>query len=164
MEKLQGRRIVLASGSPRRSEILSLLGVGFEIIPSTFAEDLSKELEPEEYVTQTALAKGVQVFERLKDPMAIVLSADTIVQLDNEILEKPLNEIDAQRMLRSMSNRSHIVRTAVAIIQNKDGKMEVDRTIETTTVHFDRLTDEMIKAYISTGEPFDKAGSLMLFD
>ena len=166
--KLKVMRIVLASASPRRKEILTVNGgLSIEVIPSNFEEDIDKRLcsSPEEYVSRTSLGKLNDILERIEkkdivDSFDIVICADTIVVRDNEILEKPSSPSDALRMLQSLSGRSHRVLTAVTlgVKLSSSGQFNTKSFVETTQVHFAELDDESIEAYIATGEPFDKAG------
>ncbi|KAJ3298813.1 hypothetical protein HK104_010261 [Borealophlyctis nickersoniae] len=156
LERLKSRTIVLASGSPRRKEILQKLGLTFTVVPSTFPEDLDKSLfaTPAEYVRCNAIEKAKEVHSRLNDPTNLVIGADTIVVLDDRILEKPRDTDDARRMLRDLSGRSHHVMTAVALVFRDDvGGVRVETLMEDTEVEFGELDVQLIEAYVSTGEP-----------
>ncbi|KAJ8602449.1 hypothetical protein CTAYLR_001276 [Chrysophaeum taylorii] len=149
--------LVLASGSPRRKDLLDQMlpeTVSFRVETSGFEEDLPKT-EPSAYVMETARCKGVEVFERCGGN-ALVIAADTVVVgVDGAILEKPASEADALRVLSSLSGRTHAVLTGVALFRR-------GRTItffERTEVTFSPLSEDTIRAYIATGEPMDKAGS-----
>lgn len=161
------KAIVLASGSPRRKELMQLMGFTKTMIRvSKFAENLDKTAFPSaaEYCLATALEKGKDVVATLRstnewqDNM-ILISADTIVEINDKILEKPANKEEAQSMLSMLSGNYHTVHTGVAIVAGRPAAEESIRTfIESTRVKFDALTAEDIEAYIATGEPFDKAG------
>ena len=144
-------RVVLASQSPRRRELLRLIGIPHEVRPADIDETyLSGEL-PRAHAERLAREKA----QRLGDGDAIVIGSDTIVVVDGDVLGKPVDEADAARMLRRLSGRSHIVMTAVAVAWR--GTVESD--VEEVGVTFHDLTDEEIAAYIGTGEPMDKAGA-----
>lgn len=147
-------RIILASGSPRRRELLELLNVNpLEIIPAAGAELPHPELTAAELVRELARAKAAEVAR--DNPDAIVIGADTVVSVDGTVLGKPADEADAARMLSLLSGRGHEVFTGVAVI--KSGA--VQSFTERTAVHFRELSTEEIAAYVATGEPLDKAGA-----
>ncbi|KAJ3051268.1 hypothetical protein HK097_007753 [Rhizophlyctis rosea] len=155
--RISGKRVILASGSPRRKEILERLGLKFEVIASTFPENLDKTSfqTAAAYASENALQKAIEVYARLHDPDAFIISADTVVVLDNKILEKPSSELDARKTLHSLSNRSHTVVTAVSLAYSDrtTGKTAFETFTETTEVEFAELDDELITAYLKTGEP-----------
>ena len=181
LEKLS---IVLASQSPRRASILkNNLGLNFEIVVSNFAENIDKSTcpSPHDYVLQTAHMKASDVALSLIDKQKqlkllpdLIISADTIVVRDNAILEKPENEQAARDMLNSLSGRSHKVLTGISIYyKNTSFLSDLSNTntntqpeyysyedfVQETTVKFTNLNDNIINAYVATGEPMDKAGS-----
>ncbi|MDR3645528.1 MAG: Maf family protein [Clostridia bacterium] len=145
-------RLILASGSPRRSEILHAAGYEFEVIPSGEEEDIGP-LPPQELVTSLALVKARSV--NALNVGAVVIGADTIVSIGVEILGKPADEADAARMLRLLSGRVHTVFTGVAVVS--DGHSE--HFFARTAVRFRALDDALIARYVATGEPLDKAGA-----
>ena len=150
-------RLVLASTSPRRRELLGLLGLPFEVVGSRFDESLLSPigLPPANYVTRLATSKAAEVAARLADPDAVVLGADTTVVLDGDVLNKPANADDAVRMLRRLSGRTHAVYTGLCVLRG-----EAAQTAHAVTeVTFDSLSDGTITAYVATGEPLDKAGA-----
>ncbi|KAM6955754.1 putative bifunctional dTTP/UTP pyrophosphatase/methyltransferase protein isoform 1-T2 [Lycodopsis pacificus] len=169
ISKLAGKLIVLASASPRRQEILSNAGLRFEVVPSWFKETLDKGLfkAPHEYAVETAKQKALEVarrmpFKHLKTP-DIVIGADTIVTVDGMILEKPVDKDDAYRMLSSLSGKEHSVFTGVAIVlchekENEEVDYQLIEFYEETKVKFADLSDDMLREYINSGEPMDKAG------
>ncbi len=147
-------RIVLASKSPRRKEILSSLGVDFEII--TKETDESSEIhDPCELVKELSYRKGKAVFDEINDNDTLVISSDTVVALDNIILGKPKSKDDAVMMLKSMSDKEHTVVSGVTLMY----KNKVISDYEITYVKFAKLSDEVIEKYVATGEPMDKAGA-----
>jgi septum formation protein len=147
-------RIVLASASPRRAELLRAAGIDFEVQPANVDEAIATGESPNEYVCRLAEAKARLVHER--DVRRIVLAADTAVVVDAHILGKPLDDTDASRMLRLLSGRTHEVLTAVSIFH--PGQI-VDTRVDTATVEFAPLSDADIDWYVSSGEPMDKAGA-----
>lgn len=144
--------LVLASGSPRRRELLQQMGVAFEVLPANIDESVQPGESPVDYVVRMAREKAEEVARQR--PQRLVLAADTSVILGNEILGKPTDAADAARMLRSLSGQSHRVLTAMAL----EGLSRAQRVVE-TTVHFNVLTEVQIRWYLDTKEPFDKAGA-----
>ena len=154
---MQHIKIILASASPRRRELLKLLIPHFEIVPSCFDENLAKANDsPEEAVVKAALAKARDVAR--EHPKAIVIGADTLVVVDEEILGKPTDEDDARRMLALLSGRAHHVYTGVAVVAFRPREFEATG-YERTEVRFRELTSDLIDRYVATGEPIDKAGA-----
>jgi len=147
-------RIVLASASPRRAELLRAAGIDFDVQPADVDETSAAGESPSEYVARLAEAKARLVYER--DVRRIVLAADTAVVVDEQVLGKPQDDADAARMLRMLSDRSHQVLTAVSVFH--PGQI-VDTRVDTTTVEFAALSDTDIAWYVSSGEPMDKAGA-----
>ena len=148
-------RIILASGSPRRKELLEMLKVqNLEIIPARGEEKPHPELSPPELVCELSRAKAAEIAP-VHEADTVTIGADTIVVLDGEVLGKPRDEADAERMLRALSGRSHTVYTGVTVIR---GGTVISRA-ERTEVRFRALSDGEISAYIATGEPMDKAGA-----
>jgi len=147
-------RIVLASASPRRAELLRAAGIDFEVQPANVDEAIATGESPNEYVSRLAEAKARLVYER--DVRRIVLAADTAVVVDADVLGKPLDENDASRMLRRLSGRTHEVLTAISVFH--PGQI-VDTRVDTTAVEFAPLSDADIDWYVSSGEPMDKAGA-----
>ena len=149
--------LILASASPRRRELLSALGLPFDVVTPTFVEDAAPKggETPEGFAGRLALAKATAVSgER---PEALVLAADTIVVLDGQVLGKPGDAAVAEEMLRRLRGRSHRVITAVALIVRRGGRPAVART--ESKVHFRRYSNAEIKAYVGSGGPMDKAGA-----
>lgn len=147
--------LVLASASPRRRDVLTRLGLDFEVSPAP--DDAEPAWDgthpPEAFVRQTAVAKaGAVAAER---PDALVVGADTIVVLSGEVLEKPVDAADARRMLGRMAGRDHLVHTGLAVVA-PDGRAA---GVESTSVTFRPLSDDEIVRYVETGEPLDKAGA-----
>lgn len=148
-------RFVLASGSPRRRELLEGIGLPFEIIVSDLEEKREEGESAEAYVRRLAIDKAAVVAERV--PEAWVLAADTTVYLDGEILEKPLSRSDAIRMLTTIAGREHTVYTGVALRNLARGY--ADDSVTASNVRVIHLTPREIEWYVDTGEPMDKAGA-----
>ena len=150
-------RIILASGSPRRRELLAQIGIKTEVIPS-YADESTDIAEPEKRVEELARRKCEDVARDI--PSGIFLGADTIVSIDGEILGKPADEEDAKEMLRKISGRTHQVYTGVALMQKEAGNvMRKGLFSEKTDVTVAELDDLDIDEYIASGEPMDKAGA-----
>lgn len=146
-------KIILASASPRRKELMELAGYDFEVICADIVEVVPEEAMPQEVVMSLALQKAQAVAAEHKE--AVVIGSDTVVALDGKILGKPHSEQEACEMLRSLSGRTHKVFTGVAIVCG--GK--VKNFFDETDVEFYSLGDDEIKKYVATGEPTDKAGA-----
>ena len=146
-------RFILASNSPRRRELLSVTGYGFDVVPSDADESLPDGIDPESATRILAERKCLDVLECNED--AVVLGCDTVVALEGLILGKPKDREDAFKMLSTLSGRTHTVFSGVCIASQ--GRKEV--FCEKTEVTFYNLSDETIRSYIETGEPMDKAGS-----
>lgn len=152
------QRIILASASPRRREILSFMGVDFTVI-SADTDENSDKAEPSALTQELAYRKGQAVLSKLTaehtEVGAIIISADTVVFCNGEILGKPRSEADAARMLHMLSGNVHTVATGVAVTVNGDTYTDC----QLTDVYVDKISEEGIAKYIATGEPFDKAGA-----
>jgi septum formation protein len=146
--------IILASQSPRRKHILEQIGVPFFIVASTVEETIPPSMDPFEVPAYLASQKALQVSQQ--HPNEIVLGFDTLVFIDNVILGKPANTAEAKAMLMQLSGKAHEVVTGVAICQNG---ICVNKSQEITQVFFRTLAHKEMDDYISTGEPFDKAGA-----
>ena len=144
--------IILASGSPRRQQLLRQLGVEFSIQTAGIDETMFPDKKPEDEVARVSAAKARAIACALDD---IVISADTIVVADDTILGKPADAADAARMLRLLSGRAHTVMTGLSVRRGE----AVSTTVVKTSVWFRQLTDGEIARYIATGEPMDKAGA-----
>jgi len=152
------KNLILASGSPRRRELMELAGLDFEVITSDADENISG-LSPEETVRELARRKAMAVAKGLAG-VHTVIGADTIVVYDNKIIGKPKDEEEAFKMLKGLSGDTHQVFTGVCIIKTgASGCTERDSFVSKTDVTFHPLTDDEISGYIATGEPMDKAGA-----
>ena len=152
--------IILASNSPRRKDLLELIDLPFKVIASSVHEDFNIDLKPIEFAKHYANLKALDVAKG--HPDHLVIGADTIVVLDNEIIGKPIDENDSKSMLRKLSGRTHTVITGVSLVWQE--KNIVDTFFEKTKVTFQNLTDEQIQFYIDNYHPLDKAGSYGIQD
>ncbi|MBT5147122.1 MAG: septum formation protein Maf [Flavobacteriales bacterium] len=155
---LTSKRIILASKSPRRLELVR----GLELEPEVLVRDVDESyplslMGPEvaEFVTRAKAAAFTDMLG-LND---VIITGDTVVLLDNEILEKPSNFEEAALMLRKLSGRTHVVASGIAVTTLRGGKPETSCEVDTCEVTFEELTDDMISHYIDSYKPFDKAGS-----
>ncbi|MFA5353284.1 MAG: Maf family protein [Thermodesulfovibrionales bacterium] len=151
----QSRQLILASASPRRSELLGRTGIPFVVDTSDYPEDEVPGLSPAELAVRHALEKATDVARRWEE--GLVIGADTIVVLDDIVYGKPSTPEDARRMLCSLSGRPHEVITGLAVLGVPEG-IVVTKAV-TTRVIFRDLAVEEIEWYLSTGEPFDKSGA-----
>lgn len=147
------KRFIVASGSPRRKELLSFQGFEFEVIPSDADETLFEDIDAKAAVEELSKRKAQSVFEKNRD--AVVLGCDTVVALDGKILGKPEDKEDAEKMLRTLSGRAHQVFSGVTIM---DSENSVTFSVS-SDVEFYELSDQTINSYIETEEPMDKAGA-----
>ncbi|MFC5529285.1 Maf family protein [Cohnella yongneupensis] len=152
--------LVLASTSPRRQELIRLLGLPVEIVPSNVDEDTPSDWTPEQIVEGLSRRKAFSVQEKIAGQASgssIVVGSDTIVVLEREVMGKPTDTEDAIRMLKRLSGRTHEVFTGVTCVRVSDGESITSHRV--TQVRMRELTDEQIKRYVATGEPMDKAGA-----
>lgn len=149
-------KFILASASPRRREILTALGLDFEIIPSTCPEEINPSLPPEFLVQELALLKAADVAKKITG-RHYVIGADTIVYFNGTILGKPKDSSDAVRMLQALSGNTNTVYTGISVVETASGKSAC--RYQRTDVTFRPLTQDEIDAYVATGEPLDKAGA-----
>ncbi len=149
-------RIVLASSSPRRKELLQSVGIEFEVIEPSSDESLLDKENPEDYVLRLSTEKALSVSKNLEVDV-LIIGADTIVVVDNKILGKPMDEEDAEAMLNKISGGTHHVLTAFSIINAKHEILH--KHVVGTEVIVKTLEPKEIEGYIKTGEPMDKAGA-----
>lgn len=157
LSKLALPPLVLASGSPRRSEILRSVGWTFEKITADVDETEFENENPADYVQRLALEKAGAVAARIEN--GLILGADTTVVIDNEIIGKPVDLADARRMLKKLSGRRHEVLTGVALIQKSNGNHIEKVGLQRTAVKFAPLSNAEIEYLVERGEPLDKAGA-----
>jgi nucleoside triphosphate pyrophosphatase len=148
-----GPRIILASASPRRRELLDLIGIRHTVVPADIDESIHGAEQPEEYAERLAREKAARVAAQFGD--ALVIAADTIVVIGGRVLGKPRTEADAVNMLFALNGTTHTVVTGMACAFN--GRLE--SSVDDVAVTFRELSDHEIKEYVATGEPMDKAGS-----
>ena len=152
------KKIILASSSPRRKKILENLGMNFEIIPSDYDEALDDFNFSYEKIEKLAYNKAKSVFDTLGNAFEfIIISADTVVVIDNQILNKPESFENALQMLKSLSGRKHFVVTSICVLNSLNSKYKTSSC--TSYVEFNELSEDLIIDYIKKFQPFDKAGS-----
>lgn len=164
-------RLILASGSPRRKELLEQIGAKFEILPAK-GEEVITSTVPAQVVMELSAQKAEEVAGRYREELGgenqsaskgeqavVILGADTVVAYENKILGKPKNEEDAVRMLQMLSSHTHSVFTGVTLVIEKQGKKEKQSFFAETKVTMYPMTEQQIHAYVATGEPMDKAGA-----
>ncbi|EGS9998464.1 Maf-like protein [Clostridium perfringens] len=150
-------KVILASKSPRRVEILEKIVKEFEVVQSNFDENtINFKGDIEKYVKDLSRNKAIEVSKRLNEP-SIVIAADTVVFQDGKVLEKPKNEEDAFSMLSSLSGNTHKVYSGICLINTYDDTVVTD--CDCTEVRFSELNPRQIRNYINSGEPMDKAGA-----
>lgn len=153
------RKIVLASASPRRRELLAAAGVIFQVCAADSEEKITSD-QPEEIVRELSMQKAMAVALNFDmEDESIVIGADTIVSYNNEILGKPSDENDAFQTLKMLQGNTHQVYTGVTVLVKHQGKWEDISFAESTDVSFYPVSEQEIRAYIESGEPMDKAGS-----
>ena len=146
-------RVVLASSSPRRRQLLDLIGIAHEVRPANIDETMRPREAPRRHAERLAREKATVIATR--DPDVITIGADTVVVINRKVLGKPRDEDEAFHMLSQLSGREHTVVTAVAVSRGR----KLRSAIEEVQVKFRRLRDDEIEAYVATGEPMDKAGA-----
>jgi len=147
------KKIILASASPRRRELLKMIDIPFTVFPANVDEVIDDSLSPQENVMNLAKIKALHIAKVHRD--AIIIGSDTIVVLDQCILGKPANADEAIHMLQSLSGKTHIVITGMTLLNNTD----IDNFYSETKVTFYNLSEKEIQDYVATNEPFDKAGA-----
>jgi septum formation protein len=149
------KKIILASSSPRRKELLEKVGLKFEIEPSDLEEIVPTGVDPHELVLKMSLKKAETVAAKHRN--AIIIAADTIGVIDGQIIGKPHTEYQARKMLQTISGKTHTVITGLTIIDTETNQ-RFSTTVD-TNVHIKKLTPSEIRNYVETGEPLDKAGA-----
>ena len=157
---LNGKKLILASISPRRENLLRMIGFDFEIVDSQVDEQSEVYTIPEVHVLELAQRKVLKVAEKINS--GLIIGADTIVVLNNQILGKPKDAKQAKEILKQLSDRTHTVYTGFAIVEKPSGEMLSEYV--KTLVSFRELADEEIDRYIQSGSPFDKAGAYGIQD
>jgi septum formation protein len=154
-EKMK-KRIILASGSPRRKDLLTQLGIDFEIIPSEYEEDMTIQLPPKELVQYLAKGKARDVADKYND--ALIIGADTFITVNEKIMGKPKDYNEAKEMLKATSNQVVKIHTGVCIINTKNNEEWIDYDL--TKIHIKKMSEKDIESYLSKGEWKDKAGAM----
>lgn len=150
-------RLILASNSPRRKELLSKLNYTFDVIPAG-CEEYTNAADPADMVKELAVHKALDVYKQ--HPVSCVIGCDTVVDLNGKVLGKPHDYDEAVAMLTKLSGKTHKVHTGVCVMSARSIHLFAD----TSLVTFDELSDERIKAYVDTGSPMDKAGAYGIQD
>lgn len=150
------KRMILASGSPRRKELLQMLEVPFEVLVSDTEEVITKN-EPAEVTKELSYQKAIAVAGQVEE--GIIIGADTVVSIDGKILGKPADKEEAREMIYKLQGKSHMVYTGVTVIAKSDDMVSASSFAEGTKVNVAPMTENEIEAYISTEEPYDKAGA-----
>lgn len=153
---MENKKIVLASASPRRKELLDTIKLQFEIIPADIDETLESDRFSLDVIEKLALDKALDVSKRINYP-ALIIGSDTVVVINDQVLGKPKDKEDAFSMLKMLNGKTHKVISAIAIYNTAQDKTLVDSV--SSEVTFREMTDKEITNYIDSGEPMDKAGA-----
>lgn len=153
------KKIILASGSPRRKELLTQIGLEFTVVKSDIEEKVDMSLLVMDIPKELSCQKAVDVCQKINSEGCVIIGADTIVSFQGDILGKPKDEEDAFRMLKLLAGNIHQVYTGVTFAYLHNGVVEHHSFSECTNVEVLPMSDEEIKEYIKTGEPLDKAGA-----
>jgi septum formation protein len=151
-------KYILASGSPRRKELLARTGIKFKVVPSDMEEIITKEV-PSDIVLELAYQKALNVYQRLNMSDCTVIGSDTIVVYRDEILGKPADKAEAYDMLSMLADRTHQVYTGVSLLVNIGGKLTAKTFFEKTDVTLYPISKEDLHAYVESGDSLDKAGA-----
>lgn len=153
-------KIILASASPRRKELLELLTKDFEVIPSNVEEKINSQLTLEEQAKQLSYIKAKDIYEKTSGDR-IIIGSDTMVAKDNKIYGKPQNKEHAKQMIRELisGDKTHIIYTGLTVIIEKNGEYKEYKTFDTVKVYLKDITDEEIEKWINSGNAMDKAGA-----
>jgi septum formation protein len=152
---MQNKKLILASSSPRRSDLLRQIGAEFEVVVSNYEEDNSLEMKPSDLVETFSKAKALDVAKKTKD--AVIIAADTVIAFNNKVIGKPKDELDAFQILKTLSGKEHLVITGFTIIDTESQKSITKNVV--TIVKFRNIPDHEIDAYIASGEALGKAGA-----
>lgn len=156
------RKIILASASPRRKQLLKQIGLDFTVIPSAIEEKLNPRLKPLKQVEVLSAQKAQSVAETISDTNTLIIASDTMVFVGDEMMGKPKDEKDALRMLRKLSDRMHSIVTGYTIIDTKT-KKQINRAVE-TKIWFRKISPKERKNYLLKAKPWDKAGAYGIQD
>lgn len=154
-------KVVLASNSPRRKELLHQIFYSFDVIKSDFNEELVDEKNPEKLVKVLSLKKAEAVFDKIEsnESEMLIIGGDTIVYFDGQVLGKPKDKKDAYNTLKKLQGNKNEVYSAFAVVLKKGKRVIKETVLSKSIVTMKSMTDEEIEEYIKTGEPMDKAGS-----
>lgn len=155
LEELKKRKVILASQSPRRRELLAGMGIDFDVLTTDVEETYAPSWSPEQIVMHLSKLKLSPIDMAQYDPQTIFIACDTIVVVNGQIIGKPKDRADAERMLKMLSGNSHTVYSGLTVATPRKTLTDY----RATEVFFDNLSDEIIQYYIDTYKPFDKAGS-----
>lgn len=153
------RKMILASASPRRRELLEKYNINFEVLVTDTDETISQAVSPREFALRISEKKAKAAVSQTHYSDAVIIAADTIVALDGVIFGKPLDEEDAAKMLKALSGKWHEVYSGITVAFLDGGQVSYKQEVCCTKVKFHALSDEEIGVYIKTGEPMDKAGA-----
>ena len=159
-EKIYSQKLILASQSPRRAQLLKLVGFEFDIIPSFIDEEEIEKSDPATRVKALSFAKAKSVAANIEQ--GIIIGSDTVVVLDRQILGKPKDDLEAKEMLHRLKGRTHLVYTGFALLEKPSNRKI--RDYDKTRVHFRDLADWEIDRYVATQNPMDKAGAYGIQD
>lgn len=153
-------KIILASASPRRKELLELLTKDFEVIPSNVEEKINSQLTLEEQAKQLSYIKAKDIYEKTSGDR-IIIGSDTMVTKDNKIYGKPQNKEYAKQMIKELisGDKTHIIYTGLTVLIEKNGEYKEYKTFDTVKVYLKNITDEEIEKWINSGNAMDKAGA-----
>ncbi len=152
------KKLILASSSPRRKEILELLGLSFDIIPSDYEEDMTLDMEPKKLAKHLSRGKAEDVAQKVND--SIVIGCDTFISLRGKVLGKPHTEEQATKTLKEISGNTLDVVSGLTVVDTDSNKSE--SIAQVTKVYIKELADQEIDSYVATGEPLDKAGAFAI--
>ena len=152
-------KIILASQSPRRKELLAREQIAFSVHVTDADETVNGKISPRDLVEELSHRKAKSAAADFLQEKALIIAADTVVALGDEIFGKPKDEEDARRMLRALSGKAHSVFTGVTLAYVAEGKVSYRKTVCETKVYFCPISEDELSEYLKTGEPYDKAGS-----
>ena len=159
-----GIKIILASASPRRKEILSWLLPSYDVMPSDIDETHLPAEDPADYTRRMAYGKMMKRAQLTAEDSVLVIGSDTTVFLENRIFGKPKSAEDAKEILHTLNGKEHLVATAVAMFYRKGGEVQIRRTVDKTRVCFRKMTDAEIDGFVESGVPMGKAGAYAIQD
>jgi len=156
------KKLILASSSPRRKQLLQMLGLSFEVIPSNIDEKLDPKLSPRQQVENLSLQKAQTIETQFKNKNVLIIAADTMVVLKGEVIGKPKDEKDAIKILQKLSGTKHSIVTGFTLLDTETKKYVTNST--ETKIWFRKISSVEIEAYIKREQPFDKAGGYAIHE